>query len=190
MPESKETEIVLSGYVNRTGQRSRVVFSAEPCREAPGPFVECIQPGAFRRSLFWFPNVRLVVDHGRRIGSCRGGELQLIEDSCGLKAVARVRDKAVIQAAMWGRLQGWSFTFSDLQAEWEQIGAHLYQRTIKKMLLRDVSLEVNGRPSYPGTTVNLVAVRSDLIPARGVSRPADSPALDHSAPSVHDKCPK
>lgn len=161
MPESKETEIVLSGYVNRTGQRSRIVFSAESARGAPGPFVEYIEPGAFRRSLFWFPNVRLVVGHERVIGSCRSGELQLTEDICGLKAVARIRDKAVIQSAMWGRLQGWSFSFAALQSEWEQISDHLYQRTVKKMLLRDVSLAVNGRPSYPGTTVNLVEVRSD-----------------------------
>lgn len=161
MPETKDIEIILEGYVNRTGQRSCIIFSADPSRRAPGPFVECIQPGAFRRSLFWFPNVQLVVDHGRCIGSCKSGELQLTEDSYGLKAVARIRDKEVIRAAMWGRLQGWSFSFAALQSEWEQISTHLYQQTVKKMLLRDVSLAVNGRPSYPGTTVSLVPVRSD-----------------------------
>lgn len=150
------TEITLGGYVNPTRQRSRNIFPASTCKNAPGPFVECVQPGAFHRALFWRPNVRLTVDHDRVIGSTRSGELQLVEDTIGLKAVALIRDDEVVYAAKWGRIRGWSFSFASLQDSWDQIGDHLYRRMIKRMSLHEVSLILNGCPAYPGTTVNLV----------------------------------
>ncbi len=150
------TEIILDGYVNLTGRRSRNVFPASSCKNAPGPFVECVQPGAFRRALFLRPNVLLTVNHGRVIGSIKGGELRLEENEIGLKATALIRDEDVIRAAMWGRIQGWSFAFRALDESWEQIGDHLYRRTVKRLRLREVTLLLNGRPAYPGTTVNLV----------------------------------
>ena len=158
MPEMRKfaNEIALGGYVNLTGRRSRNVFPASSCKNAPGPFVECVQPEAFRRALFLRPNVHLTVNHDRVIGSTKGGELRLEEDEIGLKATALIHDKDVIYAAMWGRIKGWSFAFHALEESWEQIGDHLYRRTVKRLRLTEVSLLLNMRPAYPGTTVNLV----------------------------------
>lgn len=147
--------IWLGGYVNRAGTRSRCVFQAY--EKAPGPYVECVQPGAFRRALlFPFPNVLLTVDHGRVIGSTWGGELRLEEDAAGLRALALIRDAEAIHAAQWGQLRGWSFSFFSLGVKWEQIGAHLYRRTVRSLILHDIALILRGSPAYPGTTVNLV----------------------------------
>lgn len=158
MPKMKKTttEITLGGYVNLSGRRSRGIIPASDNKKAPGPFVECVQPGAFRRALFLRPNILLTVNHGRVIGSTKGEELQLEEDEIGLKATARIRDEEVIYAAMWGRIQGWSFAFHALDESWELIGDHLYRRTVKRLRLTEVSLLLDGRPAYPGTTVNLV----------------------------------
>ena len=160
MPEMRKTttEITLDGYVNLAGRRSRGIIPASDSESAPGPFVECVQPGAFRQALFLQPNVLLKVNHGRVIGSTRGGELRLEEDAIGLKATALIRDEDIIYAAMWGRIQGWSFGFHALEESWEQIGDHLYRRMVKRLRLNEVSLLLNKRPAYPGTTVNLVEV--------------------------------
>lgn len=151
-------EILVEGYAHRTGTRSSCVFPVDSHPGAPGPFVEYIQPGAFRLSLFWNRNILLTVDHKRIIGSTRDGRLRLSEDDTGLKAVARIRDSDDINSAKNGRIQGWSFTFVPVQTEWKRIGADLYRRTLKRVYLTEVSLEVSGKPAYPGTTVNLVEV--------------------------------
>ena len=159
--------ITLSGYVHIPGTRSRHIFPASASITAPGPFVETIQPGAFQRALRrrLRPDVRLTVDHGRVIGSVKGGELTLEVDEHGLKAVARILDLEVIQNAMIGGLRGWSFSFTPLSSDWEQLGTNLYRRTVKRLLLREVSLMVCGVPAYPGTTVELAEVQNGYFGA-------------------------
>ena len=155
--------ITLCGYVHIPGTRSCCVFNAAAGGpSAPGPFVEAIQAGAFRQALRYRlrPDVRLTVDHGRMIGSIKGGELRLEEDTRGLKAIALICDHAVIQCAADSGLRGWSFGYTPLASEWERLGTNLYRRTVTRLLLREISLMVYNAPAYPGTTVELAEVRN------------------------------
>lgn len=155
--------ITLCGYVHIPGTRSCYVFNvAAGGPSAPGPFVETIQAGAFRQALRYRlrPDVRLTVDHGRVIGSVKGGELKLEEDERGLKAIALIRDPAIIRSAADSELRGWSFGYTPLASEWERLGTNLYRRTVTRLLLREISLMVYNAPAYPGTTVELVEVQN------------------------------
>jgi len=155
--------ITLCGYVHIPGTRSRYVFNAVAGGPtAPGPFVETIQAGAFRQALRYRlrPDVRLTVDHGRVIGSVKGGELKLEEDERGLKAIALIRDPAVIRSAADSELRGWSFGYTPLASKWERLGDNLYRRTVTRLLLHEVTLAVCNLPAYPGTTIELVEVQN------------------------------
>ena len=76
------SEIHISGYVNAVERDSRVL-PAEMSRAAASPFVEKVAAGAFRRAIERNPNVRMLFNHEREIGSVGGGQLKLTEDNIG-----------------------------------------------------------------------------------------------------------
>jgi HK97 family phage prohead protease len=151
----REDGIEIEGYVNAIERKSQPLWSRM------GQFVERICKGAFRRALERNNNVRLLLNHDpeRDLGGTKEGNLELEEDSIGLRARACITDPDVVKKARNGELVGWSFGFTDRDVENKRDEDGMPLRNVKDLDLYEVSiLDRAKRPAYEGT---LVSVRSD-----------------------------
>lgn len=120
----------------------------------PLPFIERIEPGAFRDSLKSRNDVKLLWNHDTSIvlGSTRAGTLRLTEDERGLKVWNRLPDtQAGRDAAISikrGDVTGFSFGFRVPVGgdEWPNAG----ERVLKRINVHEVSVGV-AFPAYLGT---------------------------------------
>lgn len=113
----RSDSVEIEGYVNAVGRDSRPMKD----RSTGERFVEQIVPGVFTRALTR-NDVDLLLNHDqeRVLGSTKTN-LELTEDSIGLKARAIVTDKEVIEKARSGKLRGWSFGFYDRDSRNEDV---------------------------------------------------------------------
>lgn len=147
--------VEIDGYVNAVERKSKPLWSRI------GQFVEKICKGAFKSALGRNDNVRILLNHdpSRDLGGQKDGNLELEEDSIGLRARAKITDPEVIKKARNGDLVGWSFGFYDRDVENLRDENGLPLRNVKDLDLEEVSLLDRTKiPAYDGT---LVAVRSD-----------------------------
>lgn len=144
--------VEISGYVNAVERNSR------PLGSDLGQFVERISKGAFTRALSRNDDVKILLNHERKLGSEKQGNLQLAEDNIGLKAKATITDPEVVQKAKLGKLRGWSFGFFDKDVE--VTSEHdMPVRIVHDLNLVEVSiLDDTKTPAYDGT---LIEARSD-----------------------------
>lgn len=149
----RDDTVEIDGYVNAVERKSN------PLNSRIGQFVERICKGAFKRALERNDNVRLLLNHdwNKDLGGTKDGNLELYEDSIGLKARATITDKDVVEKARKGDLVGWSFGFTD-----RDVNKHdeegMITRDVKDMDLYEVSiLDRSKVPAYDGT---LVSIRS------------------------------
>jgi HK97 family phage prohead protease len=146
----------------------------------PLPFIETIQPGAFRDALKSRNDVKLLWNHDTSIvlGSTRAGTLRLIEDATGLFVEADLPDTTAGRDAKIsierGDVTGFSFGFRVPAGGDEWVSAD--QRILKRVNIHEVSVGV-AFPAYLGTegtatvrSVNdLEAKIQALAELRGVS---------------------
>ena len=146
----------------------------------PLPFIERIEPGAFRDSLKSRNDVKLLWNHDTSIvlGSTRAGTLKLTEDERGLLVEASLPDTQAGRDAATlikrGDVTGFSFGFRVPVGgdEWPNAG----ERILKRINVHEVSVGV-AFPAYLGTegtaTVRSMTELPDLIAKlaelRGVS---------------------
>ena len=131
----------VSGYVNVVGRDSREL------RDAFGPFIEQIAPGAFAKALSSGNPVELRFNHSAVLDDTNGS-LSLNEDN----AECEVTDNDVISAADHGELRGWSFGFVCDADSWETREDGSRHRTVNDMELREVSI-LTKTPAYIATTI-------------------------------------
>ena len=151
----KEDSAEIEGYVNAIERKSK------PLKSRTGQFVERICKGAFKRAIERNDDVHLLLNHNwqRDLGGTKTGNLELVEDSIGLKARATITDTDVIEKARHGDLVGWSFGFSDRDVDSHDENGIL-TRDVKDLDLYEVSiLDRTRSPAYEGT---LIAVRDDI----------------------------
>lgn len=140
--------VEISGYVNAVERDSK------PLWDRFGKFIERIRKGAFARAIKENGDIHVMLNHERDLGSTAKGNLELSEDSIGLKARAIIDDKEVIEDAKAGRLVGWSFGFSDIDVEEGEYNG-VRQRIVNDLDLREVSiLNDKKSPAYEGTLIN------------------------------------
>jgi len=145
--EIRNDSVILDGYVNAVDRESKPIPSVR------GSFVEKIQPGAFQRSLERRENVDLLLNHdkNRKLGSTSDGNLELFEDSIGLRAICTVTDSEVIEKAKNKQLRGWSFGFYAEKDHWEE-----QKRTVEELDLFEVTIVDNTRaPAYIATSIEM-----------------------------------
>lgn len=144
--------VEISGYVNAVERNSR------PLGSDLGQFVERISKGAFTRALSRNDDVKILLNHERKLGSEKQGNLQLAEDNIGLRAKATITDPEVVKKARAGLLRGWSFGFFDKDVE--VTAEHgMPVRIVHDLNLVEVSiLDYTKTPAYDGT---LIEARSD-----------------------------
>lgn len=150
--EIRNDSVLLDGYVNAVDRESKPIPSVR------GRFVEKIQPGAFQRSLEKRDNVDLLLNHdkNKKLGSTAEGNLELFEDSIGLRAICTVTDPEVIQKAKNKELRGWSFGFYAEKDRWEKSEEGLEKRTVEQLDLFEVTIVDNTRnPAYVATSIEM-----------------------------------
>lgn len=150
----REDKVEIEGYVNAVERNSKPLLSRM------GKFIERICKGAFKRAIERNDDIHILLNHdwNRDLGSTKKGNLELYEDSIGLKARAIITDSEVVEKAKNGDLVGWSFGFSDIDVE-NGFENGLPTRAIKDMDLYEVSILDRAKiPAYEG---NLITARSN-----------------------------
>ena len=151
----KGDSVEIEGYVNSIERKSKPLWSRM------GQFVERICKGAFARALKRNDDVKILLNHNpdRQLGSQKQGNLELEEDSIGLRAKATITDPEVVDKAKKGQLVGWSFGFYDRDVENKRDEDGMPLRDVRDLDLEEVSLlDRRATPAYDGT---LVCVRSE-----------------------------
>ena len=153
--EIRNDSVVIDGYVNAVARDSR------PLRDKEGKkFIEQIVPKAFERALSRASEIKLLLNHdsNRQLGST-GDNLELYEDSIGLRAHAVVTDAEVIEKARKHELRGWSFGFIPTDVTAEDLANGMQRRFVEDMDLQEVSIiDLRKLPCYAGT---LIETRAD-----------------------------
>jgi HK97 family phage prohead protease len=161
-PQAKEPEIRTNSVdfevraegdgMTFTGYAS--VFNSPS--EDLGGFVEYVAPGAFKRSLQSRNEVKLLWNHdsGEPLASLRGGTMQLVEDSRGLKVTASLpqtsRGRDVAELLRTKVIDSMSFGFNVIKDSWSTNGQ---TRTLESVRLFEVSIV--SFPAYEATTAQV-----------------------------------
>lgn len=166
--EIRGNQVLLDGYVNAVERESRVLPSPR------GRFKEKIRAKTFERALDKAENVDLLFNHdkNRKLGSLQEGNLQLYEDSIGLRAIAYVSDEEIIQKAKDGKLKGWSFGFVDNKPSWEDGEDGIQKRTLEDIELLEVSI-LDVTPAYIATSIEARGEEQAISETRGADFKAE-----------------
>lgn len=155
----REDSVEIDGYVNAVERLSK------PLNSRVGKFRERIKAGAFQRAIERNDDIHVLLNHdiNRDLGSTKQGNLDLHEDSIGLRAKATITDAEVVEKAKRGDLVGWSFGFSDRDVEpTEENG--VYTRNVKDLDLYEVSiLDRSKVPAYDGTIIQARDTNGDPV---------------------------
>ncbi|MCM3116847.1 HK97 family phage prohead protease [Neobacillus sp. MER 74] len=177
--EVRNGSVFITGYINATGKESHFLPSPK------GKFKEIIQEGAFNRALQRAKDVLLLFNHqeSRKLGSLKAGNMELQEDSIGLKIRAELTDSEIVQnAKQSGFLKGWSFGFQDLKSRFDS-SAGYERRFIEDLDLYEVSL-LGGmsKPAYPATSIVEVRNQESIFLERRYSdfEQLKNPEMDFS----------
>jgi HK97 family phage prohead protease len=170
-PQNKEPEIRTNSVdfevraegdgMSFTGYAS--VFNSPS--EDLGGFVEYVAPGAFKRSLQSRNEVKLLWNHdsGEPLASLRGGTMQLVEDSRGLKVTAQLpnttRGRDVAELLRTNVINTMSFGFNVIRDTWSSDGK---TRTLESVRLFEVS--VVSFAAYPSTTAQVRSANPTINP--------------------------
>ena len=103
-------------------------------------------------------NVDLLLNHDekRKLGSTLDGNLELFEDSIGLRAICTITDSEVIEKAKNKQLRGWSFGFYTKKDKWEKFKDGYDKRTVEELDLFEVTIVDNTRnPAYSATSIEM-----------------------------------
>ena len=152
--EIRSDSVILDGYVNAVGRDSRPVMTPR------GKCIEQIEPRAFEKALNKADNVDFLLNHNknRKLGSTKEGNLDLFEDNIGLRAIATVTDKEVIEKAKQNKLKGWSFGQYVNKDRIEERADDIPRRYVEDLDLLEVSI-IDDRlnPVYTATSVEMRA---------------------------------
>jgi uncharacterized protein len=147
----RSDSVEIDGYVNAVARDSRPIKD----KKNGGTFIEQIVPKAFERALANTDEVKLLLNHddNRMLGSTKSN-LELYEDSIGLRAHAIVTDAEVIEKARRHELRGWSFGFIPTEVSEEDMPDGRQRRFVENMDLKEVSI-IDSRklPCYAGTLI-------------------------------------
>lgn len=159
--EIRADKVILDGYVNAVERVSKPLYSRF------GEFIEKICAGAFGRAIQRNDDIRILLNHDwdKDLGGTGTGEIELTEDTIGLRAHAEITDAQVISDARAGKLVGWSFGFRDRAVDILQDNeTGLPLRSVKDLDLYEVSiLNSDKTPAYNGTSVSVRSAEGDDI---------------------------
>ncbi|MGU8762536.1 HK97 family phage prohead protease [Clostridium perfringens] len=137
----------LEGYINVT-ERPSEILSDKDGRQ----FIEVVKRGCWKRALSSNKTIDLLYNHNpnRKIGDNKTN-LELMEDSIGLKFRALISDPDIIAKAKEGKLKNCSFGFIPKRTSKEFIGG-IEHRNLYEIELYEVSL-LDIPPAYSGCSI-------------------------------------
>lgn len=156
--QSSEGELLVAGYVNRTGQWSQPLGREKR-------FIEKIEPGTFQKALVKGNDVNFLAEHDNKLllASTKNGSLQLREDENGLYMEARISPtswgKDYHQLISDGLLTNMSFGMQVANDKWEKRADGTYERSISDLHLAEVSVVRN--PAYVQSSIQARSI--DII---------------------------
>lgn len=157
METNDDGTLTVSGYVNKTEQRSEMLGKGQK-------FKEVITRGAWQRAIDKSKEIHFLAEHDKSkiLASTRNGSLELREDDEGLYM------SATISPTSWGKdyhqlikdgiLQNMSFGFRSVKDSWRNLGDH-FERTVSELDLFEVS--VVRDPAYASSSISARGI--DLI---------------------------
>ncbi|MDZ5053507.1 HK97 family phage prohead protease [Clostridium perfringens] len=136
----------LEGYINVTERPSEILSDKD------GKFIEVVKRGCWKRALSSNKTIDLLYNHNpnRKIGDNKTN-LELMEDSIGLKFRALISDPDIIAKAKEGKLKNCSFGFIPKRTSKEFIGG-IEHRNLYEIELYEVSL-LDIPPAYSGCSI-------------------------------------
>lgn len=144
--------LFITGYVNITEKPSRIM------KNETGNFVERVESRAFTKALLRGNNVKFLLNHNhdKHLGSLEEGNLKLKEDNIGLKIEATINNDEVRELYENGGFNGFSYGFKKIKDEYRTWEPGVKLRTLKDIVLTEVSLlDSSTTPAYFGTMVNV-----------------------------------
>ncbi len=150
-----DNDLLVKGYVNKTGQWSKPIRGAKNFRER-------IMAGAFQRSLDTNSEVWLYAEHDdkKMLAGTRNGSLSLSEDDTGLYMEARISPtsfgKDYHTLIKDGLITNMSFGFRVNEDEWGFGEDGLHERSVTDLTLTEVSIVKS--PAYEQSEIH---ARSD-----------------------------
>lgn len=158
--EIRENGLNLEGYINVTERPSK------PLRDSEGQFIEIVREGVIGRAI-QRRNIKLLFNHdwNRELGDTNSN-LQLQEDSIGLRFRAFITDSEVIEKAKKGLLKGCSFGFRALKQSKENING-ICKRYLEDIELFEVSL-LDREPAYSGCLAEIRSLENEYLEVREI----------------------
>lgn len=158
--EIRENGLNLEGYINVSERPSK------PLRDSEGQFIEVVREGVMGRAI-QRRNIKLLFNHdwNRELGDTNSN-LQLQEDSIGLRFRAFITDSEVIEKAKKGLLKGCSFGFRVLKQSKENING-ICKRYLEDIELFEVSI-LDREPAYSGCLAEIRSLENEDLEVREI----------------------
>ncbi len=158
--EIRENGLNIEGYINVSERPSK------PLRDSEGQFIEVVREGVMGRAI-QRRNIKLLFNHdwNRELGDTNSN-LQLQEDSIGLRFRAFITDSEVIEKAKKGLLKGCSFGFRALKQSKENING-ICKRYLEDIELFEVSI-LDREPAYSGCLAEIRSLENEDLEVREI----------------------
>lgn len=158
--EIRENGLNLEGYINVSERPSK------PLRDSEGQFIEVVREGVMGRAI-QRRNIKLLFNHDlNRVLGDTNSNLQLQEDSIGLRFRAFITDSEVIEKAKKGLLKGCSFGFRALKQSKENING-ICKRYLEDIELFEVSI-LDREPAYSGCLAEIRSLENEDLEVREI----------------------
>lgn len=156
----RENGLNLEGYINVSERPSK------PLRDSEGQFIEVVREGVMGRAI-QRRNIKLLFNHdwNRELGDTNSN-LQLQEDSIGLRFRAFITDSEVIEKAKRGLLKGCSFGFRALKQTKENVNG-VCKRYLEDIELFEVSI-LDREPAYSGCLAEIRSLEDEDLEVREI----------------------
>lgn len=158
--EIRENGLNLEGYINVSERPSKLL------RDSEGQFIEVVREGVMGRAI-QRRNIKLLFNHdwNRELGDTNSN-LQLQEDSIGLRFRAFITDSEVIEKAKRGLLKGCSFGFRALKQTKENVNG-VCKRYLEDIDLFEVSL-LDREAAYSGCLAEVRSLEDEDLEVREI----------------------
>ncbi|MBS5985269.1 HK97 family phage prohead protease [Clostridium sp.] len=158
--EIRENGLNLEGYINVSERPSK------PLRDSEGQFIEVVREGVMGRAI-QRRNIKLLFNHdwNRELGDTNSN-LQLQEDSIGLRFRAFITDSEVIEKAKRGLLKGCSFGFRALKQTKENVNG-VCKRYLEDIELFEVSI-LDREAAYSGCLAEIRSLEDEDLEVREI----------------------
>lgn len=182
--EIRADKVIIEGYVNAVERRSRPFY-----HQVLGKIVEVVVPDAFKRAIARSKDIKVLLNHNetRELASTKSGTAKLYEDNVGLKAIVEITDPEVIDKARKGKLQGWSFGFTNAKHELRATETDAQERRLTDFVLHEVSIiDDRATPAYFGTSIETRSEDNEPVEIR-TAESTDVETEDKTASGSEDK---